>query len=326
VEETRKKSSLSSVSNINFKNSKYRSGLKRSLETLGVAKPEKNSKFKFYYENLCTALAVSMDLEKAQNNANYELEVLKEHKRLLLLEKGYSGNIDMEIDNGGEKIMMDLMIMDSKPLNEADKIANQLINALPYIDDYSPEAEEMATKLIQEEMKTFAPPDYLENQPLQFPTFGSSVLLKNEWDRMVKTGDPKLPPLDISRYAAGNPPVSKIKSVESWEDALKMTKHQLLYQTNRLENLELLKLYGANAWRLHNESLNQIEQQLQNTLNELRQEIEQTNWQRKRAQTEIGNRLTQLESEWHELVFKNFEIEKACIKLEEQITALERGH
>jgi len=150
-------------------------------------------------------------------------------------------------------------------------------------------------------------------------------ILKKEWERIISTGDPKLPPLDISRYAAGNPPVSKLKSVESWEEALKMTKHQLLYQTNRLENLELLKLYGANSWRLHNELLVHTENQLQTTVNQLKQEIEQINWQRKRTQTEAGARLHQLEQEWDELISKNLEIEKACIKLEEQISALERG-
>jgi len=40
------------------------------------------------FENLLTALAISIDLEKHQNEINYELEVLKEQKRLMLLERG----------------------------------------------------------------------------------------------------------------------------------------------------------------------------------------------------------------------------------------------
>lgn len=51
-----------------------------------------------------------------------------------------------------------------------------------------------------------------------------------------------------------------------------------------------------------------------------RKEIQEINWQRKHAQTRAGERLANLETMWQALAKKNYEIEQACVELEERLT------
>jgi len=77
----------STASSMNIKNPKYTSQINQTLDSLGVAKPDKNSKFATQYNSLKDALVVLFDLEKIQNEAMYELQVLKEQRKLLLQDK-----------------------------------------------------------------------------------------------------------------------------------------------------------------------------------------------------------------------------------------------
>jgi len=205
-----------------------------------------------------------------------------------------------------------------------DKPSKILIDALPYIDEeYTQDTETVVAKMIEDEMRSIvvSDGDYLEDHPVPQLSFNSSEILKTEWNRILASGDAKLPPLDLGRYS--KLPPSKSKNPEEWQEALELSKVQQQYQTNRIENLELLKIYGANSWRLYNEHLIYTEKQLQKTVSELKNEIEQINWQRKKEQNEAGEKIKQLDGVWKELVQKNIQIEKACSKLEEQIAALE---
>lgn len=51
-----------------------------------------------------------------------------------------------------------------------------------------------------------------------------------------------------------------------------------------------------------------------------RKEIQEVNWQRKSLQTMGGEKLRALESQWVALVSKNYEIEQACVELEQKIS------
>ena len=52
------------------------------------------------------------------------------------------------------------------------------------------------------------------------------------------------------------------------------------------------------------------------------QEIQELNWNRKKEQTESGEKLKILEETWVSSVGKNYEIEQAILELEQEIETL----
>ena len=54
--------------------------------------------------------------------------------------------------------------------------------------------------------------------------------------------------------------------------------------------------------------------------------IQETNYERKTSQEKAGEKLKHLEANWVSLVSKNFEIEQACLNLENEIKMLEKYH
>ena len=46
------------------------------------------------------------------------------------------------------------------------------------------------------------------------------------------------------------------------------------------------------------------------------------NWARKKEQTDVGDKMKQLEVTWFSLVAKNYEIEVACTEIEAQLASL----
>lgn len=77
--------------------------------------------------------------------------------------------------------------------------------------------------------------------------------------------------------------------------------------------------YGCEAWKSYLEILVQLVSQAQKQLQALRKKIQEVNWQRKSMQTQGGEKLRALEAQWVGLVSKNYEIEQACVHLEEEI-------
>lgn len=57
----------------------------------------------------------------------------------------------------------------------------------------------------------------------------------------------------------------------------------------------------------------------------LRKEIQDINWNRKSEQTSVGGNLKELEERWVFLVGKNYEIESACMALEQELQAIENS-
>lgn len=77
--------------------------------------------------------------------------------------------------------------------------------------------------------------------------------------------------------------------------------------------------YGCEAWKCYLEVLTQLVVQAQKQIQTLRKLTQEVNWQRKSMQTQGGEKLRALEAQWVGLVSKNYEIEQACVHLEEEI-------
>eukprot|EP01125_Pyxidicula_operculata_P002511 TRINITY_DN12375_c0_g1_i1.p1 TRINITY_DN12375_c0_g1~~TRINITY_DN12375_c0_g1_i1.p1 ORF type:complete len:226 (-),score=49.50 TRINITY_DN12375_c0_g1_i1:19-696(-) len=216
---------------------------------------------------------------------------------------------------------------------EVDTPDAPIIDALPYVDlDYTEDDESYAIKLIQSEMRTFKPGDYLQNRSSPSLQLSSDLLFKefNEIENSASenNNEPqyRLPPLDMSKYESEKPPPHQLKNPSAWEESLSNSKIQLNNYFNQIDNLELMKMYGGNSWKVYNESLAITHNRLEQILSSIKKETESINWQRKQEQTPVGDKLKQLEQTWLETVFKNLEIEKACVQLEQQIESLEKSN
>ena len=97
---------------------------------------------------------------------------------------------------------------------------------------------------------------------------------------------------------------------------------QLEHQRTRIMNLDLMLDYGGESWKVYNEVLQEMLNKTQAQLAEVKKNIQETNWARKNQQTQVGERLKQLESNWVGLVSKNYEIEQAVLNMEQEYAVL----
>lgn len=149
-------------------------------------------------------------------------------------------------------------------------------------------------------------------------------LLKNELERIEKDG--QLPKFDMTRYELPEPTIGKQKDVASWQRCLENSYAQLEQQNFRVLNLKLLDSYGTEAWKAYNEVLDHLIKYNKQKLIDTKRRIQQTNYERKSSQEKAGEKLKHLEANWVSLVSKNFEIEQACLNLENEIQMLEKYH
>ncbi|GLC36044.1 hypothetical protein PLESTB_000531900 [Pleodorina starrii] len=199
-----------------------------------------------------------------------------------------------------------------------------LIDALPYVDHVPPELRPHVDALIEEEKRksTKLPSDYLrELPPVRAPQFDEHPVLKTEYER-VRSKQP-MQALDTVRYRLDPPPQNKRGDVNAWRQALENAHSQLEHQHLRILNQELLLKHGDKSWRaqvqLDEASVKSLEQQLA----AIKKETDQLNRERKLQQHAAGSELSKLERQYMAQVRKNWDIERACDRLEEQVAEAE---
>jgi len=197
-------------------------------------------------------------------------------------------------------------------IENADKI-----DALPYIDPHDDNAQRQVEALVRDEMRRFAPQDYLAQLPaLPTPKY-DSLYLQGEMERL-KRGEP-MPRVDITRYKVEQPPPSKKNDPEAWNNAVRNAQAQLEHQHLRLVNLELLNNYGANAWKVHNYTLEKLHKSVAQSLELCKKDVEDVNRARKLEQESAAHTLSSLEVRYEDLVRKNYDIEAACLIIEQEL-------
>ncbi|EGG17705.1 spliceosome-associated protein [Cavenderia fasciculata] len=200
------------------------------------------------------------------------------------------------------------------------------IDSLPYIDAPLTEDElNMVTNMVQEEMKKFNPPNYLEQLgELRTDIDQSKFQFVGEELKRVELGE-KIKPLNLTRYKVEAPQASQKTSKEAWEASVDNAKAQYLHQETRRTNLQLLQRHGGQLWESYlDNDIQNIQDQLTCRLKETKEEIERTNVQRKIEQDQIRSRLVGNQQKWYELVSKNKEIDFACLELEKEIDRLQQ--
>eukprot|EP01097_Dermamoeba_algensis_P002184 TRINITY_DN1873_c0_g1_i1.p1 TRINITY_DN1873_c0_g1~~TRINITY_DN1873_c0_g1_i1.p1 ORF type:complete len:237 (-),score=70.84 TRINITY_DN1873_c0_g1_i1:161-871(-) len=200
----------------------------------------------------------------------------------------------------------------------------EVYSALPYVEqDYTLRQSEVRS-LIEEEMRRNPPTrNYLAHLPTPPVLFEKNPLLKAELAR-VSSGK-AMKALDMARYELPTPQGNKQNDLAAWKKAVQNASSQLEHQQLRLQNLELLNVYGTNSWRLSNIDLEQTKNYLQKQLEQLQHEIEEINKQRKSFQVSSGKSISGLEEKWRELAHKNVEIEIACASLEAEVNAIRKS-
>lgn len=144
--------------------------------------------------------------------------------------------------------------------------------------------------------------------------------MTNEFERIQN----RLPlePLSMKRYELPPPPPSRISDLSAWQESVENSLAQLEHQAIRSMNLDLMVEYGCEAWKAYLEIFTSLQAKAQIRLQSIKKEIQEVNWQRKLKQTQAGDKLRSLEAQWVMLVSKNYEIEKVCAELEEEIAKL----
>jgi len=197
-----------------------------------------------------------------------------------------------------------------------------LLDVLPYVDAYSEEEKQDALRLIQEEMGTFQPKDYLATvlPPPPLPTFlgGTEALLQAEMER-VGASKPPVGGFDATRYALRRPQGAAEKDPKAWQEAVDQAQMVLQHQHARLANLRLLEQFGPNAWLANNQRLQSLQHQLDEELRAMRTQIEELNRTRLEEQQTAGVKLHRSQTEWAELVQKNMQLDVACLQLEHSL-------
>jgi len=197
------------------------------------------------------------------------------------------------------------------------------LDALPYSDEgYDDPSREAAAKLIEEEVKRYhSTKNYLEHMPGNEHEKWETPAMKTMFERLDSRQPAEM--LSMKRCELPQPPAGQKHDVSAWMDAVNNSRSQLEHQEIRIINLELLRDYGCNSWTLYLQQLAQISEQQQGKLHGLKQQIQDTNWARKREHLEAGAKLDNLHTDWIELVRKNYEVERACAELETDIELLE---
>ena len=200
-----------------------------------------------------------------------------------------------------------------------------IVDALPYIDHGydEPGVREAALAMVEEETRRYRPTkNYLDHLPALNLTSFETELMKTEFERL--SNRQAMDTLSMKRYELPTPPPGKMTDVQAWTECVDNSQAQLEHQRTRIMNLDLMLDYGGESWKVYNEVLQDMLNKTQAQLADVKKNIQEINWSRKNQQTQVGDRLKQLESNWVGLVSKNYEIEQAVLNMEHEYATLKR--
>ncbi|XP_058789783.1 pre-mRNA-splicing factor SPF27 isoform X2 [Phymastichus coffea] len=175
-----------------------------------------------------------------------------------------------------------------------------------------------ATAMVEEETRRYRPTkNYLENLPAFQINIFETAIVKNEFERLQNRFPMDV--LSMKRYELPPPVPGKMSDLIAWNESVENSFAQLEHQATRINNLQLMVLYGSEMWKSYLNVLIRLINNSQKQIQELRKLIQEINWQRKANQIQGGQKLKEMESQWVGLVSKNYEIEQACVSILDKI-------
>ncbi len=199
-------------------------------------------------------------------------------------------------------------------------------DALPYFDrdlELQPGLRAKVDALIAAEQSTMTAVDPSSSRlPPAYVPFSTRPDLRAELER-VGSGQPSSHTLDTHRYTLSAHEAGADASIEEWQAAVDNAHAQLGHMDVRLKNIELLKRYGSNAWRLSNFQQEQQIKMLSEQVEALKAETNEVNRLRQKEQTDAGAKLSGLEKRWTELITRGLQLEVANITTQGEIETLQ---
>jgi len=169
---------------------------------------------------------------------------------------------------------------------------SHLIDSLPYCDQIEPEALAKAVELVQQEMQSFEPPDYLEGL-YEASSTNPSKRLEGDYRFSQKT------------YSLGQ------FDREQAEDQIKKALILKGHAERRLSNLSLYKDYATEGWEEHLKNLEAYISKQEHDLAMLQTRATEINTTRKTQQLDAQHKLEALQSRWRDLTSRNRALQEA---------------
>lgn len=175
--------------------------------------------------------------------------------------------------------------------------------------------------MVEEECRRYRPTkNYLEILPPLNVTAFETPMMHSEFERLQNRQP--METMSMKRYELPTPPSGKLNEVGAWNECVENSQAQLEHQAVRVLNLQLMLQYCCPTWQRYLQALQDCEQIASKRVADLKQALQEVNWQRKSLQTKGGEQLRNLEAKWVALVSRNYEIEQACCMAEEYLLQL----
>ncbi|KAL9933370.1 hypothetical protein V8E36_007546 [Tilletia maclaganii] len=135
--------------------------------------------------------------------------------------------------------------------------------------------------------------------------------------------DPQRPKLDSSRFTLPGPADGLEASEDEWKAALDNAYVQLAHQEGRAINIDLMKRYGANHWRIHNYNLESDLARYTSARTHVTDTLSaSTNRTRRLLQQNSEAQLSSLEARWAALVSTQLQMGVAQLGAEQDVSIL----
>lgn len=195
------------------------------------------------------------------------------------------------------------------------------LSALPYIDEYTDEDRRRAEEMIEEELRRTGKFGTAHDPtPTVFPSFvPADSAIAHEYER-ISRGEPmaKLPPPP----QGANIPDPESQDPADWRAAAHHLGVMEEHQRARLENLELMSVYGGNSWLVYIKYLEEIYRKIMDDVQATKDCVKEVNNLRKTDQMEAQEKLSYLHAKWMAAIKKNENLASACEELEKQINEM----
>ena len=127
--------------------------------------------------------------------------------------------------------------------------------------------------------------------------------------------------IDINRYRMDDP--TDLQDENAWANAIANAEAQLMHSDIRSTNLELLKKFGSNQWRLHNFQQEAFVRAFTQEAERIKSQSDNINRTRKAEQTQAGEELSRLNKRWAELLNRSLSVELANVVAQGEIEDLQ---
>ncbi|KAK0554521.1 hypothetical protein OC846_002093 [Tilletia horrida] len=190
-----------------------------------------------------------------------------------------------------------------------------------------------AQALVQAELARSPPPASSSADPRIPPALDIQTLptLSAQFDRLSTqeaqrdaSADDR-PRLDTTRFSLPAPAAGLDASEEEWKQAVDNAYVQLSHQEGRAINIDLMKKYGANHWRIHNYVLESSLSRYSAARSHITDSVSaSTNRTRMLLQQDAEGKLSTLEAQWSQLVSTQLQMAVASLAAEHEVETLKQ--